>query len=569
MWMLPAFLLLSHPLRAATHYPHFFELEQQALSRALILFSHQAEMAIVFEDDVARGLESPALQGEMSAHKGLKLLLDGTDLGFEIIDSSIIAIFREGCERSNNCPGPQELLVMRPLYIPGVEEVFVFGRQITGSRIRRGHFQGTAPVEVVSAPEIEFSGAQTVADVLRYLPAVSGNSTSTSISNGGDGTATVTLRGLPASNTLVLINGHRTANDGLAGESVDLNSIPPSAIERIEILKDGASAIYGSDAIAGVVNIILKQDYRGAQAQTFYGSTTRDDLQTQTHSFQFGTNFRRGSAFFVASQFDQGSINSRDRGVSASADSRLQGGADLRSSATPAARVTLPTGGVVIPGSVSGSFREATDEDLFDFAPYTTAVVPSSRDSAFGSISYDFSKRFSGTLEASYVKNRARAQLAPTPIFTAFEQIPLTVSADNVFNPFGADITDVRRRVLELPPRSQVNESRSRRISLNLQGSFSDWDWDLGYNWSKNDARETLRGLINASNLQLGLGGDTQCREAGDCVPINLFGPPGSLDRDQLNYLEIDGKVSGFSKLRSVNLQVSGTPGYGGTVRWT
>ena len=141
---------------------------------------------------------------------------------------------------------------------------------ITGSNIRRTDTETVAPVEIITREEIEKSGKATVADVLRSIPANSGNSYSESFSNSfAPGASGISLRGLGQKATLVLINGRRTAGYGFAQNLqdtfVDLNSLPASAIERIEVLKDGASAIYGSDAIAGVVNVILRKDFRGAE----------------------------------------------------------------------------------------------------------------------------------------------------------------------------------------------------------------------------------------------------------------------------------------------------------------
>ncbi|NOX50588.1 MAG: TonB-dependent receptor plug domain-containing protein, partial [Gammaproteobacteria bacterium] len=137
------------------------------------------------------------------------------------------------------------------------------------------------PLDIIDQTEIRLSGLQSVAELLRYVPAVSGNSTSTLVSNGGDGSATVTLRGLPSSNTLVLLNGKRMNSDALLGRSVDLNTLPLSMVEQIEILKDGTSAIYGSDAIAGVVNIITKTNIEGLSIDAYVGRAAQGDLQTQ------------------------------------------------------------------------------------------------------------------------------------------------------------------------------------------------------------------------------------------------------------------------------------------------
>ncbi|MBA2547989.1 MAG: TonB-dependent receptor [Burkholderiaceae bacterium] len=142
---------------------------------------------------------------------------------------------------------------------------------ITGSNIRRTDQETVAPVEIITREQIERSGRPTVADVLRSIPANTGGSFSESFSNSfAPGAAGISLRGLGQKSTLVLLNGRRITGYGFAQNLqetfVDLNSIPTSAVERIEVLKDGASAIYGSDAIAGVVNIILRRDFRGIEA---------------------------------------------------------------------------------------------------------------------------------------------------------------------------------------------------------------------------------------------------------------------------------------------------------------
>ena len=142
--------------------------------------------------------------------------------------------------------------------------------EITGSNIKRTDVETVAPIDIITREQIERSGQPTIAEVLRNVPANTGNSYSESFSNSfAPGASGIALRGLGQKATLVLINGRRTAGYGFAQNLqdtfVDLNSIPSSAVERIEILKDGASAIYGSDALAGVVNVILRKDYKGLE----------------------------------------------------------------------------------------------------------------------------------------------------------------------------------------------------------------------------------------------------------------------------------------------------------------
>ena len=533
-----------------------FELGGKALTESLIQFSHQSGLAIVFSDPELRDIPSPAVSGRMTADMALDRLLADTGFTWRLIDNRIVAVYDNRCSSDDTCPGNEELLVRHPLYVPGIEETYVYGEKVTGSRIKRSNLHGSAPVDVISAPDIELTGAQTLGEILRYLPAVSGDATSTAISNGGDGTATVTLRGLPASSTLVLINGRRVANDGLAGESVDLNSISPAAVQRIEVLKDGASPIYGSDAIAGVINIIMKEDFYGLLLEQYYGGTQRNDGETRTTTLQYGTGFRHGSLFFSASHFDQQEIASRDRDVSRSADGRSRGGADLRSSATPSARVTLPGGDTVIRDAETGEYRPATDMDLFNFRDATSSLVPSERTFLYGSISYDFTELLTGRLEASYTDTSAEAEFARTPIFTAFEQDPVIIAADNGFNPFGVPIEDLRRRMTELAERRQQNRSDVTRITGIVEGLHEGWSWEFYYGYSKSRAKETTSGIINADNLRRGVGPASECVSPAvdGCVPVNLFGPPGSVSPLQVDFLEVSGKVKGFDELEVYGL---------------
>jgi len=538
-----------------------FVINAPQLGPALIQFSHQSGLAIVFSSRITRNRPAPPLTGTLSTKEALDHLLANTGLSWELVEGRIVAVFETRCSnpetRDEQCPDSSQTLSKYPLYVPGLEETWIYGTQTTGSRIRQVNSNGATPVDIISSPDIELSGAQTLGELLKFVPAVAGNAASTAISNGGDGTATVTLRGLPSSNTLVLINGRRVANDGLAGESVDLNSIPPAAVERIEILKDGASAIYGSDAIAGVVNIIMKQDFHGFLAETYYGQAEAGDLRTQTQTLQYGTGIPNGSFFISGSFYDQEPIFSRDREVSESADTRALGGTDQRSSATPSARITLPNGEAVILDQ--GSYRPATDEDLFNYQAFTTAVVPLERTSIYSNLSYDFNEQITGLVELSYLKTDAEAELAPTPIFTAFEQIPLTVASSNIYNPFGQDIEDVRRRLVEFPARSQRNEAKTRRFSVTVEGLYDSWNWDMNYNWSYSEASEASRNIVNADKLQRALGPSENCQGAtiDGCVPVNLFSAPGSISADQVDYIRASGEVSGYSKLSGFSINFS------------
>jgi iron complex outermembrane receptor protein len=551
---------LTRVAMAASGDAMHFAIDARLLSPALLQFSRQSGISIVFPDRLTRDVASAPVIGTMSTSEALDMLLENTGLNWQLVNDHIVAVFDQQCDGGQvgeHCSTAEQTLARYPVYVPGIEETYVYGNRFTGSRIRRSGYTGAAPVDVLSAPDIELSGAQTIGELLKFVPAVAGNSTSTAISNGGDGTASVTLRGLPASNTLVLINGKRVANDGLAGESVDLNSIPPAAVERIEILKDGASAIYGSDAIAGVVNVIMKRDFYGLLAEAYYGQAERGDLETATQTLQYGTGFNAGSMFISASHYQQQPIFSRDRKISRSADTSAIGGSDERSSATADARVTLPDGSVVI--ADGSGYRPATEDDLFDYQAFTTAVVPLERTSLYGNVSYDFSDQVTSFVELSYLKTSTEAVLAPSPVFTAFEQTPLPVAADNIYNPFGTTIDDARRRLVEFPERRQDNESEVMRFNAVIEGLYSDWNWDVGVSWSRSEASEVTTSLVDAARLRRAVGAAANCLGPAidGCVPVNLLGPAGSLDPEQVDYIRATGRVDGYSKLSSVTANFS------------
>ena len=169
--------------------------------------------------------------------------------------------------------------------------------EVTGSRIKRSDIEGPSPVQSISRADIDNMGYDNLQQLLERMP-VAGNGTFSTRGNNQDstanGAAAVSLRGLGSDATLVLINGRRVSisafAESITNSFVDINSIPVSAIERIDILKDGASAIYGSDAVAGVVNIILKKDINGLEVNLGYGGTDGPNYEEKTASLVWGTS---------------------------------------------------------------------------------------------------------------------------------------------------------------------------------------------------------------------------------------------------------------------------------------
>jgi iron complex outermembrane receptor protein len=223
---------------------------------------------------------------------------------------------------------------------------------ITGSAIKRTDSEGPAPVEIISKKDIERTGATSVNELLKSISTIDifDQGELTSNSPTGSGSSNLRMRGLDESNVLVLLNGKRLPTAAMtdtsgAGSAVDLNTIPLAAIERIEILKDGGSAIYGSDAVAGVVNFITKRDYQGAQAFAYYGAPTQSGGKETQYGGTAGfgdLEKDRFNVMFTLEKFDRDPILRKDRESSRSVDFRRFGGSDLRSSFAPQGNVLDP-----------------------------------------------------------------------------------------------------------------------------------------------------------------------------------------------------------------------------------
>lgn len=186
--------------------------------------------------------------------------------------------------------------------------------EVTGSRIQRQDMESASPVTIISAEAIRAEGFTSVDQLLQAQTSMAGAALGSSSNNGSDGVAQVDLRGMGSQRTLVLLNGRRMVNSGSgADSSVDLNSIPVSMISRVEILKDGASAVYGSDAIAGVVNIITKKDFEGFQLDLNGSTTSESDGETGEISGLYGFNTDGGNYTIGAAYSKRESVIQSDR----------------------------------------------------------------------------------------------------------------------------------------------------------------------------------------------------------------------------------------------------------------
>lgn len=414
--------------------------------------------------------------------------------------------------------------------------------EVTGSHIKRVDIEGPSPVLVIDREDIDRSGAANLSDLLRNLNSNSGPSFDDKFTNSfAPGSSGVSLRGLGQNATLVLLNGRRVANYGFAQNitqaSVDLNSIPLGAVERVEILKDGASAIYGSDAIAGVINIILKKDYQGQEATISYGATDKGDGKETTFNFITGVNNATTNLTFNLDYFDRGEIWLRDREFSKSADHTDQGGAgngfDFRSSANPIANVKDATGAYI---DVNG---------VFDFNPYITMSPATKRTGGLISFNHEFNRRVSMYSQVGFTQNITDAQAAPTPLFGDFDDV--LISSTQLYNTYGQDVY-VRWRMLELGPRESHIETDTSRVMTGFTGRLTgSWDWDAAVTYSRSKTVDSGSNYVNRLALINAIDNDL----------INPFGTTAN-DPDVLESIKATTSRTGISTLTAVDNKYSG-----------
>ncbi|MGA8277504.1 MAG: TonB-dependent receptor plug domain-containing protein, partial [Rhodanobacteraceae bacterium] len=259
---------------------------------------------------------------------------------------------------------------------------------VTGSNIRRVDIETANPVITIDRAQIEQSGKLTIGDLVQELPSIAGAATNPQVNNGGGGgSSTVSLRGLGSGRTLILVDGQRVLNN-------DINTIPASVVERIEVLKDGASSVYGSDAIGGVVNFIMRKDYQGAEFTGDYGISDKDDGERKGASITIGQTTDRGSvvAGLNYNKFDAVSAGARAFSRDALYYYSQYGGAlSGGSSRTPTGRIFLPSnlqdqfgcGSVTrIAGTSGGSlsdYRCFTGSDFYNYQPLNVILTPQER----------------------------------------------------------------------------------------------------------------------------------------------------------------------------------------------
>jgi outer membrane receptor protein involved in Fe transport len=468
---------------------------------------------------------------------------------------------------------------------------------ITGSMISRKQLTTPAPVAIMDKEELDASGQVSIGEILQNIPSQS-NAINVQFNNGGDGSTRISLRGLGAARTLVLVNGRRHVPGGLGADaSVDLNAIPIAIIERVEVLKDGASAIYGSDAIGGVVNIITRQDFDGTEANVYTGTTQRGGGTVYDVNVVSGVKSDKGSFMFSAGYFEQQDIMAGERDFSRTDkeyDWETNDGSffELGSSATPEGVIidygedTSPEWDEVLAGDCmtgacfrdpdTGNFRDLDaggnsdtgTGDLYNYQPDNYLLTPQKRYNFYGQGRWELGSEADAFFETSFTRRKSDQLLASEPLFTIVEGI--TVSRDNIYNPYGRDFIDIRRRFTEAGNRTFLQDQNTFRLVAGLEGDipFNNWKWNANYNFGRTQGTETKNGLLVRSRVQNALGpsfisgGERICGTPAspipDCVPLNLFGGEGTISNAMLDYLTYTGVAEGYTMQNGAQVSAGG-----------
>ncbi len=455
---------------------------------------------------------------------------------------------------------------------------------VTGSRIRKADVETAQPIIVLDRATIEKQGFNSVADILQNMTEAGSPPISrSSVLASGEavGGYYINLRNLGNNRTLVLLNGKRLGSD--TGGNQDLGQIPMAAIDRIEVLKDGASAIYGSDAIAGVVNIITRKNYDGAQVDAYVGQYDQDDGAMQTYSMTLGTHSDRGSITFAAeysksdpvwakdrdwSKYPQGPNHPTTGWTAVTQWGRFFMPAGFCGNAAGGACSLNPGGDPFNPADYHKSGAGGPIADRSNANEEMMVQTGVERHSLFVTGDYNITDHIKFSTDLLYNKRSTTSQVAGYP-FQPANQIPgaatpyIGLSGDSYYNPTGHHVTNpdgtitttggslvyFYRRGWEMP-RVEHDDLQTYRAGGTLSGDFQlgdhNWNWDVGAYVNTNDLAQIKRGDFNKYRTAQAIGpsffdpvtGHVTCgtpdhpiawgTAPGNCVPWNPIYPAGS-----------------------------------------
>lgn len=533
---------------AAAAQTRNFDVPSGDLQGALDAYARQASVQLVYRTEDVRGVRTRGVREAVDAETALRRLLEGTGLTVQRDSSGALAIVRQ----------PVQKTTANDDHASTVDEVVV-----TGSRLKNV-FDAATPVVSMEREALLEGGYMDLAEALTDIPGVEEGS---SLANNqsatqANGLSTISLRNLGENRTLTLIDGHRTVSNAGNRNAVSLSSIPEFFVDRVEVTTGGGSAVYGSDAIAGVVNIITERNLNGVRARIVGGTTHDGGGDSIEYSVGAGGRFLDDRLYVMAgATYDrQFKLKATDR------QRALQSILYMPASNT----VVTPDRSTSIAGGrfVSGRWfyddsglrpNMVTAVDGYEDRPEGTLITP--RDNLNGAVKFDYAvtdgiKLWGQLLYSNVVTDSTRAPttFSNTTSFGVNDEFTLG-RMSRTLNPFApAEIKaaasssgiDFRRRVVEVGPNLIHNERETIRSWVGIEGSLpNDWDWKLTYGYGKFSGEQIRGNTLNLQRVQWALdservNGVVQCRSAAaradGCVPLNIFGV-GSITPEMANYI--------------------------------
>lgn len=405
---------------------------------------------------------------------------------------------------------------------------------VTGSNIKRTDTETALPVQVITREDIQRTGRTNIAEVLQGIAGNNSGSIPTAFTNGfASGSSAVSLRGLGVNSTLVLVNGRRMASYGLADDGqrsfVDLNTIPLEIVERIEVLKDGASSIYGSDAIAGVVNVILRKDFNGitlaADAGTSYKSDGNHGRLAAT--FGFGDLSKDNYNAFVSAEYSKtGKIMSSTRPEYLGTnkldtmlgyyDKRIGGffadGSGIPRRSSPYGSIRDPGTGLYQPATACPEISAETGLCVTDDVKYEQIQPDVERFNLFGRGVFNINSNMQAFVEAGLFKSKTTALGTPSPVASNWGRLSdntivssafISLPVGHVQNPFDGPAR-IRAITESIGGRNSVQDNQSIRLIAGLSGSAFDWDYETALGYIETKLKDKNTGYLRYSVLTEG-----------------------------------------------------------------
>ena len=488
---------------------------------------------------------------------------------------------------------------------------------VTRSRLWLDPTDAVAPVTVLDRRDIERGGQSSIGNVLQALPMTTGSPRNTNVNvpgqwdlrgfgDGGDGSVRVSLHDLP---TVVLLNGRRLPSSGLGADaSVDLNTLPMSFIERVEVLASGASAAFGADAVGGVVNVVTRPNHHGLVLSGSQTITERGDGEIVTGQAAIGFDLLGGTWSLGVDYVEQDGVTMDRRSYSALPLIIVDGNGTVK----PVGYNNLPRdGNIEVPEGNAFGFQPgfytrvpgATGQTAIDYRPYVNArdgfntapfnysQTPNERAALWLLGSRPLGESANLFLEGFAHHRESALQAAPAVYITDWPIPELGNPADNYYNPFGVDVPWVARRLVEAGNRRSEHEVDLWRALIGLEGSVARWTWELALADARSDGTTVETGWPSQSRLHDATGpsgrddsGRIVCGSPDpstglvpadhiipDCVPLNLFGGAGSITQEQLEYVSPRSLINtGTNEQRLAEFVLSGPGGRiaGRDVRW-